>query len=257
MLIERVNIISNEEVAHNIWQMCFEAPEIISEYKGPGQFINILVEDSWSHPLRRPMSIASAKNGKISIIYKIFGDVTNILSKKLPNDNIEILGPLGNTFTNWNVDCYPILVGGGVGIPPLLNLKSECENYNIDHSIVIGARNATEHFMTHQPENDIILTTDDGSFGELGTVMNPIDRIIKEKNSPYRKDCLHFFIYNTLPGTTSAAGKKAYFLKDIILGSVQEVINLIAPILETRKLKDDHLVALLQYLDLSNEIVTV
>lgn len=189
MLIERVNIISNEEVAHNIWQMSFEAPEIISEYKGPGQFINILVEDSWSHPLRRPMSIASAKNGKISIIYKIFGDVTDILSKKLPNDNIEILGPLGNTFTNWNVDCYPILVGGGVGIPPLLNLKSECENYNIDHSIVIGARNATEHFMTHQPENDIILTTDDGSFGELGTVMNPIDRIIKEKNSPYIFAC--------------------------------------------------------------------
>lgn len=50
---------------------------------------------------------------------------------------------------------------------------------------------------------------------------------IKEENSPNRKDCLHFFIYNTLPGTTSAAGKKAYFLKDIILGN--EVVNEITP----------------------------
>jgi aconitate hydratase 2/2-methylisocitrate dehydratase len=50
---------------------------------------------------------------------------------------------------------------------------------------------------------------------------------IKEENSPNRKDCLHFFIYNTLPGTTSAAGKKAYFLKDIILG--KEVVSEITP----------------------------
>jgi len=189
VLIERVNIISNREVAHNIWEMYFKAPELISEYKGPGQFINILVEDSWNHPLRRPMSIASAKNGKVSIIYKTFGDVTKILSKKEPNDNMEILGPLGNTFTNWNIDCYPILVGGGVGIPPLLNLKSECEHNSINHSIIIGARNSNEHFMTHQPEKNIILTTDDGSFGEAGTVMNPIDRIVKEKNKPYIFAC--------------------------------------------------------------------
>ena len=50
---------------------------------------------------------------------------------------------------------------------------------------------------------------------------------IKEENSPNRKDCLHFFIYNTLPGTTSAAGKKAYFLKDIIIGN--EIVNEITP----------------------------
>jgi len=50
---------------------------------------------------------------------------------------------------------------------------------------------------------------------------------IKEENSPNRKDCLHFFIYNTLPGTTSAAGKKAYFLKDIILSN--EIVNEITP----------------------------
>ena len=189
MLIERADIISNTEVAHNIWEMFLDAPGITSEYKGSGQFINILVEDSWNHPLRRPMSIASAKDGKVSIIYKIFGDVTRILSKKKSGNNIEVLGPLGNTFTNWNNNYYPILVGGGVGLPPILNLKSECELSKIDHTIIIGAQNSNEHFIAHDPENDIILTTDDGSSGESGTVMNPIDRVIKEKNRPYIFAC--------------------------------------------------------------------
>jgi aconitate hydratase 2/2-methylisocitrate dehydratase len=58
-------------------------------------------------------------------------------------------------------------------------------------------------------------------------LLSEIIEQIKEANSPNRKDCLHFFIYNTLPGTTSAAGKKAYFLKDIILGN--EVVNEITP----------------------------
>jgi aconitate hydratase 2/2-methylisocitrate dehydratase len=58
-------------------------------------------------------------------------------------------------------------------------------------------------------------------------LLSEIIEQIKETNSPNRKDCLHFFIYNTLPGTTSAAGKKAYFLKDIILGN--EVVNEITP----------------------------
>jgi hypothetical protein len=70
----------------------------------------------------------------------------------------------------------------------------------------------------------------------LGLHPKPIDNAellseiiaqIKEENSPNRKDCLHFFIYNTLPGTTSAAGKKAYFLKDIILGN--EAVSEITP----------------------------
>jgi len=58
-------------------------------------------------------------------------------------------------------------------------------------------------------------------------LLSEIIEQIKETNSPNRKDCLHFFIYNTLPGTTSAAGKKAYFLKDIIIGN--EVVNEITP----------------------------
>ena len=58
MLIERVKVVSNIELAYNIWEMHFEAPLILSAYTGSGQFINILAMDNWNHPLRRPMSIA-------------------------------------------------------------------------------------------------------------------------------------------------------------------------------------------------------
>ena len=189
MLIERVKVVSNIELAYNIWEMHFEAPLILSAYTGSGQFINILVMDNWNHPLRRPMSIASASNGTVSIIYKIFGDVTEILSKKNPGEVVDLLGPLGNTFSNWDNGAYPVLVGGGVGLPPMLNLKSECESKNIDHTIIIGARNTKEHFMSHDPENNVILTTDDGSFGEPGNVMSPLNRIVTKIENPYIFAC--------------------------------------------------------------------
>ena len=90
MIIERAYIKSNREVANNIWEMHFEAPQIASEYSGSGQFINILVMNAWNHPLRRPMSIASVVKGNISIIYKIFGEVTQLLSRKKVGDEAEL-----------------------------------------------------------------------------------------------------------------------------------------------------------------------
>ena len=189
MLIERVKVVSNIKLAHNLWEMHFEAPLISNAYIGSGQFINILAMDNWNHPLRRPMSIASASNGNVSIIYKIFGAVTEILSKKNPGEEVELLGPLGNSFSNWDNGSYPVLVGGGVGLPPMLNLKTECESKNIDHTIIIGARHKEEHFMSHDPENNVILTTDDGSFGESGNVMGPLDRIVAIKDNPYIYAC--------------------------------------------------------------------
>jgi len=189
MIIERARIKSNREVARNIWEMHFEAPQIAQVYTGSGQFINILAIDNWHHPLRRPMSIASAEEGYVSIIYKIFGDVTRILSEKIEGDSAELMGPLGNTFSNWNNGAYPILVGGGVGLAPILNLRQECDEANVDHTIIIGARSGNEHFIKHEPKNNIFLSTDDGTIGEEGTVMGPLERSVKENKNAYLYAC--------------------------------------------------------------------
>lgn len=189
MKIEKAVILSNTEIAHNIWEMKFESPFIAREIKGAGEFINILAMESWQNPLRRPMSIASSDETSVSIIYKIFGEVTKILSNMRTGDIVDILGPLGNRFTQWKGDYHPILVGGGVGLAPIMNLQSECNLAQIEHSIIIGARSSNEHFIEHDPDHQIYLTTDDGTIGEAGTVMSPLERLVSEHANPYIFAC--------------------------------------------------------------------
>ena len=212
MIIERARIKSNCEVAHNIWETHYEAPNIANNYLGAGQFINILALDDWSHPLRRPMSIASVEHESVSIIYKIFGDVTKILASQKEGEIVELMGPLGNTFSNWDNGTYPVLIGGGVGLAPILNLKKECATKKVDHTMIIGAKSGNEHFIEHDPEENIYLTTDDGTIGDEGTVMEPLKRIIIENNNTYLFACgpepmLHavreFALKNNIPAQLS------------------------------------------------------
>ena len=86
---------SNEKIAENIYEAILISPRI-SKVSMPGQFINILPNKSWSNAMRRPMSIAWQKNERISIIYKIFGEGTKIISEWKKGEYIDIIGPLGN-----------------------------------------------------------------------------------------------------------------------------------------------------------------
>lgn len=180
MVIETVDIISNEQIAVGIWRMSMHAPQVAGAYKGPGQFINLLADDSWDHLVRRPMSIASVNSDEVDIIYKIFGETTDIFSRKKSGETMNIMGPLGNVFTDFETqDVKPILVGGGVGLAPILNLYASCK----DAVMIIGARTAAEHFMDHDPENNIYLTTDDGSMGITGNVLAALAEIDLHEHS--------------------------------------------------------------------------
>ncbi len=189
MIIEEARINSNCEIAQNIWQMELTAPEIVASYKGPGQFVSILGEESWSHPLRRPMSIASVEENSFSIIYKIFGSITSKLQQKKSGDTLSVLGPLGNTFTARVDGIHPVLVGGGVGLAPILNLHEVYKENNILHTLILGAKNKSEHFIEPEPDKDIYVTTDDGSAGLTGTVMVALNHIIPNTTSPALYAC--------------------------------------------------------------------
>ena len=96
----KAKIISNKQIATNIYESYLYAPEIAKISK-PGQFINIIPSENWSNVMRRPMSIASQSKNSISIIYKVFGEGTDLISKWNKTDIVEILGPLGNC---WSID---------------------------------------------------------------------------------------------------------------------------------------------------------
>jgi len=175
---EIATVVSNTKLADNIFEAILISPKISNVAK-PGQFVNILPSKNWLNVMRRPMSIAWQKNRKISIIYKIFGEGTKIISMWKNDDKIDIIGPLGNCWDN-NFKNTPILIGGGVGIAPILNLHLLLEAKKIKHILVMGARNRKEHFIKHNPENNIYLSTDLDDYGLKGNVIDAVKIILEQ-----------------------------------------------------------------------------
>ncbi len=184
MIVDQSEIITNIKLANDIWRMTFKSEIIAKKYKGAGQFVSILADDKWEHPIRRPMSIAEVDEYHISIIYKVFGSVTKQLTSLKSGDYIDVLGPLGNTFSVEKGKYYPILIGGGIGLSPILNLTKCLDQKGIKHTTIIGAKAADEHFLTHDTANNLYLCTDDGSIGIKGTVIDVLNIILQDIHSP-------------------------------------------------------------------------
>ena len=174
------DVIDNGEIADGIYKTVFNSPEIASSSL-PGQFINILPSGKWEKVMRRPMSIASQEEGEISIIYKVVGDGTRIMANWQIGEKVDLIGPLGN---NWNgyESCFPIIIGGGVGIAPILNLHNLLLEKKIDHILIMGARHKGEHFITHEPKKNIFISTDDGSLGIKGNVVDALNFIFHDSS---------------------------------------------------------------------------
>ena len=180
---ENAEVIKTTELADNTFETVLLSPEI-SQHVKPGQFINILPKKDWVQMMRRPLSVASQKENTISIIYKFVGEGTEIMRNWLPGDIVDILGPLGNFWQGYE-QYIPILIGGGVGIAPIINLKNHLDDLSIDSHLIMGARTDKEHFLDHDPVNNIYMTTDDGSLGVHGTVIDALN-LIREDKSKYK-----------------------------------------------------------------------
>ena len=184
MKIEIATVMENKLIASNLWKMKMTAPGVAEQYKGAGQFIQILVQSSWESPLRRPMSIAAVDGDEIAIIYKVFGRMTQILTELKAGTTLDIMGPLGNTFRWDDNEFTAILVGGGVGLAPVLNMYGECTAAGQEAVLVLGARTSVEHFIDHKPQNNVFLATDDGTAGIAGTVIPAIVKCMENTSKP-------------------------------------------------------------------------
>lgn len=157
-------IISNAEVADEIFKIEVIAPEL-AEFSKPGQFLTVQLSEEFT--LRRPFGIASTKNNRVKFFYRIVGEGTKFLSKKKVGENLNILGPLGKGFDT-SVTGKILLVGGGMGLAPLLSVSEYFKNVDV----LIGARNKYEAvfwFKEFRPSAEaFFVTTDDGSLGRAG-----------------------------------------------------------------------------------------
>lgn len=170
---ETAKVISQDFIGDGICDMWIDTCNI-AEKAVPGQFISVYTKDA-SKLLPRPISICETYGQRLRIVYRIVGGGTTEFSGYKAGDSIHILGPLGNGFP-LEKGTHPILIGGGIGIPPMLELA---KRINGDKDIVVGYRNK-DTFLDKELKvyGDITIATDDGSLGTHGTVIDAI----KENN---------------------------------------------------------------------------
>ena len=170
-MIEDAKIVKNERIAKDIWRMELQT-NICKEAK-PGQFIEITVPGFF---LRRPISICEIKEDGLVIIYKVLGEGTLKMTELKENEILNVFGPLGNGFPIEDKEAV-LLVGGGVGLPPMYQVCKEYVNKGTKVDVVIGANDAESVFYVDEFKalcNHVYVATMDGSYGSKGTVMNAI-----------------------------------------------------------------------------------
>ena len=145
-----------------------------SSVSAPGQFINIRLDGFY---LRRPISICDCSDGELTIIYKIVGKGTAAMAEMKPGEGLDVLCGLGNGYDPSLSGDRPLLLGGGVGVPPLYMLAKKLIAEGKKVSVVLGFNTADEVFYEKEFAAlgaDVTVTTADGSYGTKGFVTDAL-----------------------------------------------------------------------------------
>ncbi|MCQ2495410.1 MAG: dihydroorotate dehydrogenase electron transfer subunit [Lachnospiraceae bacterium] len=210
-LEEIMTILSNEKIAADVYKMELSGnTELVSM---PGQFVNIKVPGFY---LRRPISICDYEPGKLTIIYKLVGNGTDAMSKMQAGDELNMLMGLGNGFNTELSGEYPLLVGGGVGTPPIYGLAKRLVAQGKKVSVVLGFASKQDVFYQEKfselNENTtggsckVYVATVDGSFGTKGFVTNCLDEI---------EEISHYYACGPIPMLKALIAKLDERQKDI------------------------------------------
>ena len=161
-------ITDHRPVARNIFRICLQGDA--SGITRPGQFVNLQIEGFF---LRRPISVFDWNNHSLTLIYKAVGKGTELMSRMKPGEKLDILTGLGNGYNLSLSGEQPLLIGGGVGIPPLYGLAKALKKENKTVTAVLGFNTAPELYAVEDFRAlgcDVIVATVDGSCGRKGFV---------------------------------------------------------------------------------------
>ena len=174
MKCEVATILSNEEIAKDTYRMEMQA-EIAADMQ-PGQFVNIQIDSFF---LRRPISICDVIDPQhFVIIYKVVGDGTKRLSLMDKGQTLNVFGPLGHGYPIEEKEDSILLIGGGVGVPPLYELAKQYRRLDKKVDVVLGFNDRGSLFYEEEFKAlgcRVYVATMDGSYGTKGTVMDAID----------------------------------------------------------------------------------
>ena len=177
-----------------------------SSITAPGQFINISLDRFY---LRRPISICDYDDKEITIIYKTVGEGTLAMSRLAAGAELDVLCGLGNGFNVAKCGEKPVLIGGGVGIPPLYNLCKKLISLGKNVTVILGFNTNSEIFYKDEFSAlgaDVIVTTVDGSCGVKGFVTDALINI----DYDYFYTCGPMPMFRAIEKTASAGGQYSF-----------------------------------------------
>ena len=197
-------IIKNDALTSTVYKMVIKGDT--SAITAPGQFVNLKLEGKF---LRRPISICYYDESTITLVYKVVGEGTEQMAEMKAGETLDVLVGLGNGYSLDKCGDKPLLIGGGVGIPPLYNLCKKLIELGKDCTVILGFNNADEIFL----EDDfkalgvkVIVTTVDGSYGVKGFVTDAM----KELDYTYFFTCGPMPMFKAIESTAVTSGQYSF-----------------------------------------------
>ena len=169
---ETAVILEQREISEQIYSLWLHADDIVREAR-PGQFVSVYCRDE-SRLLPRPISICELdkESGRLRLVYRAVGAGTQEFSGYGPGETLELIGPLGNGFPLDKGYEKPLLIGGGIGVPPMVELAKWLPG---DKAIVSGYRNGDLFLKEELSRNAALyVATEDGSAGTKGNVLDAV-----------------------------------------------------------------------------------
>ena len=195
---------SNKKLTDSIFEMVLSGDT--SSITAPGQFINIRLDGFF---LRRPISICDYDENTITIIYKVVGEGTEEMSKMNSGERLDVLCGLGNGFDTSKSLKKPVLIGGGVGVPPMYNLCKKLINEGKSVTVILGFNKKEEIFYEDEFKKlgaDVKVTTVDGSYGVKGFVTDAL----KETEYSYFYTCGPMPMFKAIEATATTSGQYSF-----------------------------------------------
>ena len=166
------SIISNTALTDSVYQMVLSGDT--SAITAAGQFVNIQLAGKF---LRRPISVCDYDGSTLTIVYKVVGKGTEQMSTMTASETLDILTGLGNGYDLSLSGDKPVLLGGGVGVPPMYNLAKKLMAQGKKVTVILGFNTQSEIFYEDEFKSlgcDVIVATADGSYGVKGFATTPL-----------------------------------------------------------------------------------
>ena len=197
-------VVKNEKLTDTVYKMVLGGDT--SSITAPGQFINIKLEGFF---LRRPISIYDWSDSTLTIIYKVVGEGTEAMAEIKPGESLDCLVGLGNGFDTSLSGDNPVLIGGGVGVPPMYGLLKKLVAEGKKPSVILGFNTKAEVFSESEFKalcENVYVTTVDGSYGTKGFVTD----VLKDLEYTYFYTCGPMPMFNAIEKCAVGSGQFSF-----------------------------------------------